>query len=172
MRSELSRLHVRNVAGFRIKTGGENTPGLHRWRIEGLMFPRSAMRPVLFLQVFVRVGGGESEAVIRVVSAVFGRSWRSQGEVMSGLVTRQIGRWGSVVAQRISISLPTDPSSGPVALIFNIVGCQAVPEGLVANKTKEYFLQLSWWIFTVRSSQNFSVEAHCNPPSWSWACLF
>ena len=65
---------------------------------------------------------------------------------MPGLVTRQIRRGGGVVAQRISV--PADPSAGPVALIFNIVGCQAVSEGLVAvavvvaDETKEYFVHL------------------------------
>ena len=58
---------------------------------------------------------------------------------MPGLVARQIRRGGGVVTERISVSLPTDPSAGSVALIFYIVGCQAVSEGLVADKTKEYF---------------------------------
>ena len=89
---------------------------------------------------------------------------------MSGLVARQIRGRGGEVAERISVSLPTAPSSGSVALIFNIVGCQAVPEGLVANKTKEYFLQfclILMTIFTERSSLNSSVETRHKPQSWS-----
>ena len=60
---------------------------------------------------------------------------------MSGLVTRQIRGGGGVAAERISVSFTADPATGSVALVFDILGCQAVSQGLVAVPDK-YFLHL------------------------------
>ena len=87
---------------------------------------------------------------------------------MPGLVTRQIRRGGGVVAQRISVSVPTDPSAGSVALIFNIVGGERVPEGgNIPNKTEEYLHCSVTITITVTSNLNFVIGNRYKVQSWN-----